>query len=95
MMPLHGRGTRTHKAGISCPHGAGRLGTTAPVVHARVLGWTTGAVVSPVVVGPVQGPEDLSRRRSTTTGESSRHCRAAVRRARMPGPVRDGKGRGA
>lgn len=37
----------------------------------------TRGEVSPVAVGPVQGPEALSRKRSTATGESSQRCRAA------------------
>ena len=41
--------------------------------------------VSPVAVGPVKGPEAISRSRSTATGESSQHCRAAVRHARLRG----------
>ena len=32
--------------------------------------------LSPVAVGPVKGPEAISRSRSTATGESSQHCRA-------------------
>ena len=48
--------------------------------------------LSPVAVGPVKGPEALSRSRSTGARESSQHCRAAPRRARIRGLVVGGGG---
>ena len=50
------------------------------------------AEVSRVAVGPVKGPEALSRSRSTATDESSQHCRAAPRRDRIRGLVLGGGG---